>query len=295
MTENDAKERARVACERKKGKVDINLPLGIFIYLCMEKNSQKYGHSICNKLLKHFNLTRVKAKEKRGDANDEFGDYYEIKASVSSLDDPPGKEKFTITHIRETHNFDYYLFVFIHYQDDLKQYFYLIPKVYLEQQYKLGSMNNTNEENQFNLFVDQRMDLRCSKVFEEFGKVNLLAGTTIQDLENYFINKRKDSNQYVNPMVNAMVSTSKTRTSYESHKRFAFDVKTITMVVNHLGPLNAMKVFTKSWLSPEKNEHRTVKTSLGNLYLNPRLSLRDLKVCLRNKRASNLNIKLIED
>ena len=303
MTFNESKERARKACEQKKGSVDINLPLEILIYLNIEKNTQKYGNSICSKLIQDFLLERVKSKIKMGDAKDEFNNYYEIKTSVSSLDDLPGEETFAITNIRIRHSFNYFLFAFIHVQDDLKQYFYLLPKDFIKLNYNLGSMNNTSDENLYNANRDERVSIKCSKVIEEFGRANLLDGTTSQDLQNYFKNKRKSSsNIYVNPNVKMF----RRPTQHEKAIKIAFEVnghriqgksnlETITMFANHIGPLSAMDFFSNTWLSTEKNDFRNIKLNLGNLYLNPKLSNRDLKIALRRgSKRSKLKVNLLE-
>jgi len=67
------------------------------------------------------------------------------------------------------------------------------------------------------------------------------------------------------------------------------------MFANFIKSTNAMDFFSETWLSTEESKFRNVKLNLGNYYLNPRLSNRDLHIAMRRgAKRSHLNVKLIE-
>ena len=91
----------------------------LFLYF----NPQSYGARIQNRLIKEYDLEKIKSSLDKGDAISRNNLYLEIKASYRNIED-----EFSFVQIRPYQNCDLYLLTAIDVEDNFKLYNFLINK-----------------------------------------------------------------------------------------------------------------------------------------------------------------------
>lgn len=319
--------------EKKKIRPSFDLPMEEFIPACENQSPQWYGTAIINKIFNDLvkKMVKVSAKESSGDGYilcrrteydpliDEFipmeySIYFEGKVSFSNI---TNGSTHRITHIRPWHNVQVYLVVLVDQEDYFRTRFYILPKEFIFSKAG-GGMNNTAEENKHNMFVDGAFTIDKNQAYKEFGEKNYLKGTSYGDLIDYVnylysssntsTQKKplpEKSNSIVSAMSNSITNINR-RIPHRSPVKFALEVngvriqgksnyETIIKFANYISPYEALMFFPMAWLSSQKDKYKNIKIERGNYYLNPKLSIRDLKsIFNKGKERSKLNVRLIE-
>ena len=165
-------------------KVNYNMTIVDFVCWCyINLTPAKYGFHL-QQYFCHILLNLKECDKKLG-----LGDYYfnggagEFKATYLSE-----SKSYSLLHLREWQPYSYYMFCFIDSDNDFTPEFYIILKEDLNN-LKLEYMNGRGSENDNNEFREKRYSVRKnSKSHTYLKKVNLLNGTTYEDLHSY-INK----------------------------------------------------------------------------------------------------------
>jgi hypothetical protein len=216
ITRKESLRKAEETSKERDGIVDINLPMPIFITEVYRHNSQGYGTEIANKIIHDSKGKLSPCHPDLGDATSEcnlFKDgtkkiYYEIKSSFSRKNGRLG-----LTHIRDYQNFDYFIVCFVDRTNKFKEYYYLLPKSFICENFKLSAMNNTTITNQENKNVPKTMSLKMEKALNLFGDANILYGTSYKDLMSFLKNDVVHGSMFVNPYKKMMGKTPYTKIS----------------------------------------------------------------------------------
>ena len=154
-------------------------PLHKFICDCVGHLPAKYGPMIQNKIIKELRAIGVKSDIERGDFR-KNKTYFEFKTSFLSKG-----ISYSITNIRNWHNFDYYVLCFIDTVNDFTPNFYVIKKDDI-QKFKLRGMNGTVESNTVNKNIGMRVTLQVnSQDMKVFQDMNLLNDTSFESLYEF--------------------------------------------------------------------------------------------------------------
>lgn len=118
-----------------------------FILRCYQKNPQSYGAAIEKRFIEFNGMKKVPAKEDKGDII-EFGEYKEIKASISDTDN----YKFNVVQIRPHQDISSYYFLFfeIDSNGNTHKHIFEVPKKQIMNIKGLGLAHGTKEKKQIN-------------------------------------------------------------------------------------------------------------------------------------------------
>ena len=169
---------------KKSPSPKMNDHLNKFICDCVGLLPASYGPLIQNKIIRDLKAIRVKSIKQRGDFR-KNKTYFEVKTSFLSKG-----TTYSITNIREWHNFHYYVLCFIDVENDFTPNFYVITKNSINNFTQRG-MNGTVESNIPNVNVGMRvtLDIR-SREFQILQSMNLLKDSNFDSLYE-FVNSFK--------------------------------------------------------------------------------------------------------
>lgn len=195
--EESLKRAEEISAERD-AEVDINLPINTYVTELYRKNTQSFGMGICKKII-HDSNGALKPSDP------DFGDAYstittesnEVKSSCLGKTDI-----FNITHIRDYQNFNYFILCFVDRKDKFKQSYFIVPKSFICNNFKLNAMNNTKKSNMRNKEIDKRMSIKKEIALYYFGKANLLADTSYDTLQHFLQSTEENREMFSNPNPN---------------------------------------------------------------------------------------------
>jgi hypothetical protein len=197
--EESLKRSEEISAERD-ATIDINLPIDIFVTELYRKNSQSFGLGMGRKIIHDSNGALISSDPDHGDAystNTSDPLFHEAKSSCSGI-----KGIYNIVHIRPYQNFDYFILCFVDRKDKFKQQYFLIPKSFICDNFKLSNMNNTRKSNKKNKEIDKRMSIKTEVAHYYFGNANLLADTSYDTLQHYLQSTDENKSMYSNPNPN---------------------------------------------------------------------------------------------
>ena len=120
--------------------------------------------------------------------------YCEIKITRLHKD---GKT-YRLTHLRDYQNFNYFIICFVDTSDKYKPYFYILPKDIVcdnpHPNARYGIMNGSEIANTNNENFETALNFNKKFLHELFDEHNLLKGTDLSDLTNFFNSNRHDHN-----------------------------------------------------------------------------------------------------
>jgi len=272
--EKGANKRAR----KMRRNIDINMNMGILLKEMNDLKSQVYGKMIEKKVIYDSEGILIPGGKDEADSylfNVHTGrkEYYEIKSSYSSK-----KGTHRITHIRDDQNFNYFLLCFVDQDDNYKERFFLLPKDYIIENFKLTAMNGTKKSNKDNKVVNKSMTIRKEVAYDLFGQNNVLRGTSYRDWVDY-LNKRSNlSKTTLNAIVNPI------RKMYANYRfkvngkviRGTDNTDTIIKLANYIGGYTAMSYFPKNRISKTPTKTCKIKLQVGDYYIDPKFEIREI-------------------
>lgn len=170
--------------------VDYFLSFHDFVCQCYVKlTPNSYGTHIEEKLIMDLRLEKISASENRGDFAWCYK-YFEFKVSFLSNK----TDSYSITHIRPWQNLDYYVLCFVDCSINFTPNFYVVDKSVIGK-LKSGYMNGTPQSNQNNTNIELRATVKVdSDNMSLIKNSNLLNGTSLESLREFFTSMRNDLN-----------------------------------------------------------------------------------------------------
>jgi hypothetical protein len=295
IAQKDANKRVH---EMRK-KIDITLPMTILVKIINGLKSQVYGLLIQRKII-YDSMEKLFAGGKdEADSylyNPTIGKkiFYEIKSSYSSE-----KGTYRVTHIRDyQEDFDYFLICLIDQDNDCNERFYVLPKSFILNNFKVIPMNGTKKANQDNKNIDKAMTIRKEVAYKVFGENNLLKNTSYSAWLKYLnetVSLPKEvkgiRNAVVNPIQNAYTScTFKVNGRIIRGKN---NEDTIIMLADYIGGFAAMSCFPKNKISVVPTKTCRIKLRTGNYYINPKLEIYEMLYIIDKSKSHHLKIDLV--
>jgi len=169
-------------------KIDYKVNLYEFICQCYVKlNPNSYGSYMEGAIANLLCAIKMKPSDELGDIA-MAGKYFEIKTSYLGQ----SGDTYSITHIRQWQNFNYYLLCFIDCDNDFTPHFYVLNKNVMGMM-KLNYMNGTPSSNMDNLRVEMRATVKVgAHNHKVIVKHNILKDTTFDSLCEFINEQRKD-------------------------------------------------------------------------------------------------------
>jgi hypothetical protein len=150
-----------------------------FICDCVGHLPATYGPKIQNKIIRELKAIVVSSDKERGDFRKNIT-FFEVKCSFLSKG-----VSYSITNIRNWHNFDYYVLCFIDVTNNFTPNFYVIKKDDINN-FKLRGMNGTVESNTVNQNVGMRVAIQIdSPDMELLKSLNLLKDNSFESLYKF--------------------------------------------------------------------------------------------------------------
>jgi hypothetical protein len=150
-----------------------------FICDCVGHLPATYGPKIQNKIIRELKAIVVSSDKERGDFRKNIT-FFEVKCSFLSKG-----VSYSITNIRNWHNFDYYVLCFIDVTNNFTPNFYVIKKDDINN-FKLRGMNGTAESNTVNQNVGMRTAIQVdSPDMELLKSLNLLKDNSFESLYEF--------------------------------------------------------------------------------------------------------------
>jgi len=300
--------------QNKMSDEDFNTPLDEFIMLAYRNcYPNTYGILFAKKIIQMSNggMKQMNPKLDCGDAQYTMlgqKKYCEIK--ISYLNDG---DKYRITNIRTHQNFDYFILCFVDRVKNFKPKFYIVPKEAITDNpaIHLTPMNGTSWANMNNKIVPMSTSISAFDLDWLLKKHNILTNNTTKGLMSYLSTiDRQITSMYQSYQIPFDFTPQKQITRprnpstrikflvynkdgkyygelFESNNR-----KTLIELVKILRPKTIVHAFWPAYLSTLKSETRTVDVGDG-YYLNPIISLRDVKKLINNiNNLTKFNIKI---
>jgi hypothetical protein len=247
------------AYERLKNLPNPNMKdhLNKFICDCVGLLPAKYGPMIQNKIIKELGVIKVKSESERGDFR-KNKTFFEFKCSFLSK----GKS-YSITNIRNWHNFNFYVLCFIDVSDNFTPRFYVIDKGDITK-FKLRGMNGTYESNTKNENVGMRVTIqKNSEEMNLIDSMNKLEDNSFSSLYDF-------------------VSSFKMKKTEPKDCKFTFNGNNFSDDKVTTNYINFLKLFITNY------GHIEVEKSLGCCFST---DLKKLSACVKN---SNQYEKLLD-
>lgn len=136
-----------------------------FIIAMTYLNPQSYGPHIQNRLIDELRFTRLPANKGQGDFQDSYGDYCELKVSMSKktlLEGSKNKGKIHLVQIRPWQNSHYYFMSFIITESDVYAICFRLNHSQMVQELELtnaAAAHGTKEANESNKNIERRLTL----------------------------------------------------------------------------------------------------------------------------------------
>jgi hypothetical protein len=169
-------------------KIDYKVNLYEFICQCYIKlNPNSYGTYMEDAILNLLRANKMKPSDELGDISI-AGKYFEIKTSYLGQ----SGDTYSITHIRQWQDFNYYLLCFIDCDNDFTPHFYVLNKNVMGMM-KLNYMNGTPNSNMDNHKIELRATIKVGALNHKvIVKHNILKDTTFDSLCEFINEQRKD-------------------------------------------------------------------------------------------------------
>ena len=203
-----------------------------FICDCVGLLPAKYGPLIENKIIHELKAKKVKSDKEKGDFRKDKT-FFEFKCSFLSK----GKS-YSITNIRDWHNFNYYVLCFIDVKNNFTPNFYVINKKDILN-FSLRGMNGTVDSNTKNTNVGMRVTIQIgSKEMEKLNDMNLLKDKSFDSLNDFvssFIMRRSTPNKCKFKFNGVDFNSEKVALNYINFLKFFIDKFGHSIVEKSLG------------------------------------------------------------
>jgi hypothetical protein len=225
---------------------------------------------------------------KNGDFKTKWDKIFEFKFSM------PTTKSFNIKNIRTWEKIDYFYVMFVDVHDDYQQYHLVLNNDAIINNPNLKLVIQ-NHDNQIGNIKDKGLgiSLPLDKMLEKLLPHNLLNGTEYEDVEAFLEAEYKKHTK-----VRKASAPRKAMTKYAFNvDRLIIDGPTnndsVIKLIEYLKPENVYGKIWPSSLSLFPDKWRNVK--MGDYYLNPHFSKRDIETNINNlNKKANLNIRIIE-
>jgi hypothetical protein len=207
---------------------------------------------------------------------------------------------YRLANVRPWQKIDYYVLFLIDCENDFQLRVFMVSKEFLYGNLKFKAMDNPQSVNDNNDNVNVGTTFKPSFI-TELEKVNILRGSTYDDLKDYIYymnnhtkqvsvkSNKKTSNSYRNKM---------TKVSFKLNGNINItgnsNIEVVSRLCSMIGYKNIVGAMWDSQISKVQTELFKVDIG-GGYFLNPKFSIRDIRNNINNiNKKKDMDIKLIE-